>query len=55
MMLGSVAYLGSFSLRSALSTAGSLVLIVSKPPSISRTTFSPESIFSTWSNQVDTD
>ena len=35
MMLGSVAYLGSFSLRSAVTTAGSLTLIDSRPPSIS--------------------
>jgi len=37
-MLGRVAYLGSLSLRSAVTTAGSLTLIVSNPPSISRVT-----------------
>lgn len=35
MIFGKVAYLGSFNLRSAVTTAGSLTLIVSKPPSIS--------------------
>ncbi len=40
MMLGSVAYLGVLRRRSAVTTAGNLILIVSKPPSISLTTFS---------------
>ena len=39
MMLGRVAYLGSFSLRSAVTTAGSLTLIDSRPPSISLVMF----------------
>ncbi len=38
MMLGSVAYRGSFSRRSAVSTAGSFTCSVWRPPSTSRTT-----------------
>lgn len=43
IILGRVAYLGVLSLRSAVNTAGELILIVSSPPSISLTTliFSP--------------
>lgn len=41
MILGRVAYLGVFSRRSAVRTAGVLILIVSSPPSISRTTLIP--------------
>ena len=46
IMLGNVAYRGSLSLRSAVTTAGVESEIVSKPPSISRTTFNPASVFS---------
>ena len=35
IILGNVAYLGSFSLRSAVTTAGSVTLMDSKPPSTS--------------------
>lgn len=38
MILGRVAYLGVLSRRSAVTTAGVLILIVSRPPSISLTT-----------------
>lgn len=38
MILGRVAYRGVLSRRSAVTTAGVLILIVSSPPSISRTT-----------------
>lgn len=38
MILGRVAYLGVLSRRSAVITAGVLILIVSRPPSISLTT-----------------
>lgn len=38
MIFGRVAYLGVLSRRSAVSTAGVLILIVSSPPSISLTT-----------------
>ena len=47
MILGRVAYLGSFNLRSAESTAGRLILTVSRPPSTSRVTVRPASVFST--------
>lgn len=47
IMLGSVAYLGSFKRKSADTTAGSFSLTVSKPPSISRTTLRPSPSFST--------
>ena len=47
MILGRVAYLGSLSLRSAERTAGRLILIVSRPPSTSRVTVRPASVFST--------
>ena len=47
MMLGRVAYRGSFSLRSAVTTAGSLTLICSRPPSTSRITFNSSPSFST--------
>lgn len=46
MILGKVAYLGSFSLKSALITAGILHFIVSNPPSISRVTVNSVSPFS---------
>ena len=38
MILGSVAYRGSFNRRSAVTIAGSLTLTVSNPPSISLVT-----------------
>lgn len=38
MMLGSVAYLGSLSLRSAVSTTGKITLIISVPLSVSLST-----------------
>mmetsp|Transcript_44370 Transcript_44370/g.116580 ORF Transcript_44370/g.116580 Transcript_44370/m.116580 type:complete len:223 (+) Transcript_44370:463-1131(+) len=43
MMFGSVAYRGSFSRRSAVTTAGIFILIVSMPVSISRVTVSSPS------------
>ena len=39
IIFGSVAYLGSFSLKSAVTTAGNDILIVSNPPSISLVTY----------------
>jgi len=52
MIFGNVAYLGSLSRRSAVITAGSLILIVSKPPSISRVTVKPSPVFSNFDANV---
>jgi len=52
MMLGSVAYRGSFNRRSVVTTAGSFTLIVSKPPSTSRVTSNVPSFFSTLDAKV---
>lgn len=38
IILGKVAYLGVLSRRSAVNTAGMLIMMVSRPPSISLTT-----------------
>jgi hypothetical protein len=46
IMFGSVAYLGSLSLKSALTTAGNFTFIVSKPPSTSLVTCSSSFSFS---------
>lgn len=46
MIFGNVAYRGSLSRRSVVTTAGSMTLTVSKPPSISRVTVRPSSVFS---------
>jgi len=46
MIFGNVAYRGSFRRRSVVITAGSLTRTVSKPPSISRVTVKPSSVFS---------
>jgi len=46
MILGSVAYRGSLRRRSVVMTAGSLMLTVSNPPSTSRVTVKPLSVFS---------
>jgi len=48
IIFGSVAYLGSLSLRSALTTAGNFTFIVSSPPSISLVTCSSPFCFSTY-------
>lgn len=52
-MFGSVAYLGSLSLKSALMTAGNFTFIVSKPPSISLVTCSSPFCFSIWSQHTE--
>jgi len=46
MILGNVAYRGSLRRRSVVTTAGSLMFTVSKPPSISRVTVKPSPVFS---------
>ena len=46
MIFGSVAYRGSLRRRSVVTTAGSLMLTISKPPSISLVTVKPSSVFS---------
>lgn len=46
MILGNVAYRGSLRRRSVVTTAGNLTRTVSKPPSISRVTVRPSSVFS---------
>lgn len=51
-MLGRVAYLGSFSLRSAVTTAGSLTLMDSRPPSISLVMSSLDSLTSSLETKV---
>lgn len=52
MIFGSVAYLGSFNRKSAVSTAGTFTFTVSSPPSISLVTVKSPFVFSTFDANV---
>lgn len=52
MIFGNVAYRGSLRRRSVVTTAGSFTRTVSKPPSISRVTVRPSSVFSNFDVNV---
>ena len=52
MIFGSVAYLGSFNRKSAVSTAGTFTFTVSSPPSISLVTDKSPFVFSTFDANV---